>query len=374
MIAFAAGPLRLLCFLERVIRPIWQGGPGARTARFGRVSRVRLALMAVLNLLALPLLAADPGPATAVARQLIPHQLVLEAAVEAVRQTTVAARLTGQVLDVAVDAGAQVRKGQVLLRIDAREAGEVLAAARAQLALAQAQYARSTRLLQQQFISPAAHDKARNELDTAQAVVTQASVGLAHAVIRAPFSGVVTVRHAEPGDMALPGQPLLTLIDPGQLRVTASVPQAQLSLVRAAQAVHIEFPESGLPPVPARSQQVMPSSDPATHTTAVRLGLPGDLPGVQAGQFARAVFTAAARARLVVAPQSLVRRGEVVAVYVLEAGGGIVMRQVRVGERLAENAVEVLAGLKEGERVLNDPLRAVQALRAKQGHSGKDGQ
>ena len=109
-----------------------------------------------------------------------PHAVALgfpaEAVVEAVQQATVAAQVPGRVVEVRADAGQRVNKGDVLLRIDAREAAEAVAAAQAQYLNAKASYERSRSLQQQRFVSQAAVDKAKADFDAAAASRAAAAV------------------------------------------------------------------------------------------------------------------------------------------------------------------------------------------------------
>lgn len=286
-----------------------------------------------------------------------------EALVEAVRQATVAAQVSGRVVEMRVDAGQTVKKGEVLLRIDAGEAGEAVAAAAAQQINAKVSYRRQQSLRQQGFISQAALDKAKADFDSAQAAYGQASVGLGHATVRAPIDGVVAQRLTELGEMATPGKPLLALYDPRGLRVTASIPQYRLAQIRTVRQARVEFPEPGKW-VEATGVAVLPTADPATHVSPVRLGLPAGLGGVLPGMHARAHFVVGRAEKLTVPRAAVVRRGEVSAVYVRDEQDRSTLRQLRLGEPLGADQIEVLAGLRGGERVLLDPLQAAAQLKA----------
>jgi hypothetical protein len=103
---------------------------------------------------------------------------------------------------------------------------------------------------------------------------------------------------------------------------------------------------------------VVPAADPRTHTTRVRIELPEDVRGVYPGVFARAHFVVGSAPRLLVPREAVLRRSEVTAVYVIDAKGYPQLRQVRLGAAADEQSVEVLAGLKAGERVALDPVKA----------------
>ncbi len=280
-----------------------------------------------------------------------------EARVEAVRQATVAAQAQGRVVEVHADAGQRVRKGQVLMRLDAREAAEGAASAQAQMIQARANYERTRNLHAQKFVSTAALDKAEADLKAAQAAAGASGATVSHATVAAPLTGIVAQRHTELGEMASPDKPLITVYDPKGMRVIASIPQYKLAEVRRGGAARLEFPESGLW-VDATRVEVLPTADARSHTVTARLYLPDDLPGVIPGMAARAHFVVGSGKKLTVPPQAVIRRGEVTGVYVIDARSTPRLRQVRLGEMLGNGELEVLAGLSAGDRVSLTPIQA----------------
>ncbi|HLE66222.1 MAG TPA: efflux RND transporter periplasmic adaptor subunit [Burkholderiales bacterium] len=297
-----------------------------------------------------------------------------EALVEAVRQSTVAAQISGRIVDIRFDTGDYVKKGEVIVRIDERAATQAVAASRAQvqeaeaaLRNARAGYERSRQLHAQNFISQAALDKAEADYKSAQARVTAllAGAGLAatersFATVVAPYSGIVSARHVELGEMATPGKPLMTGFDPSTLRVVATVPQAQVSAIQAGGTARVEIPSINKW-IEVKRITVVPAADPRTHTTRIRLDLPEDARGVYPGIFARAHFVLGKELRLLVPREAVVRRSEVTAVYVVDENGRPLLRQVRLGTAADERSIEVLAGLQRGERVALEPVRAGMA-------------
>ena len=315
---------------------------------------------------------AEPAmPSAAIQVREVELAVSAEAVVEAVHQSTVAAQIAGRIVDLRFDVGDYVKKGEVIVRIDERAAAQAAAASTAQVSEAQAaltnaraHYERSKQLLSQKFISAAALDKAEADFKQAQARLTatlagagQAATERSFATIVAPYSGVVSARHAELGEMATPGRPLMTGFDPSTLRVVANVPQQQVAAIQAAGRARIEVPSIGKW-LDATGVTVIPSADPRTHTTRIRLDLPEDVRGIYPGVFARAHFVVGKEPRLLVPRGALVRRSEVTAVYVLDEQGTPLLRQVRLGTAGDETSVEVLAGLKPGERVALEPVKA----------------
>ncbi|MBI1397889.1 MAG: efflux RND transporter periplasmic adaptor subunit [Betaproteobacteria bacterium] len=298
-----------------------------------------------------------------------------EAVVEATRQSTVSAQVSGRIVDVRFDVGDYVKKGQVIVRIDQTEAQQVLAGSEAQVAQAQAaydnarvEYERTRDLAKQKFVSQAALDKAQAalrvaeaQLRTAKAGAGQAATTKSYTTIVAPYSGVVSARHVEVGEMASPGKPLLTGFDPSDLRVIATIPQYKVAEIRASPRVTVEIP-SLKRWIPGRSITVLPTADSVTHSTKVRVDLPSDLRDVYPGVYARAHFTVGRGRKLVMPASALIRRSEVTGAYVVGDQGHISFRQIRVGETLGDGLVEVLAGLTPGEKVALEPVKAGMSL------------
>ncbi len=305
--------------------------------------------------------------------------------VEAVRETTIAAQVSGRVISLGARAGDRVRAGQELARIDARAAqhNEVavaaqLAGARAQSIAAQRELERTKQLVEKKFLSPATLDRVEAEKRSADEVVRALEAQRAGAAtqtgfhrIVAPFDGIVTSVTTELGDTAMPGKALMLLHDPRKLRVAVDVPAAQVArLIRTTAMPVIEIPDA---PPEARNPGatgvvVVPAADPVAHTQLVRVELRGSPQGLHPGLFARVRFELApepggdAIARLTVPRSALVARGDLRAVYVV-AQGTVALRQVRVG-RAANDSIEVLAGLSPGERIALDPVAAARLSRS----------
>jgi RND family efflux transporter MFP subunit len=293
-----------------------------------------------------------------------------EAVVEAVRQSTVAAQIAGRIVELRFDVGDYVKKGEVIARIDERSASQAVAASEAQvreaeaaLRNARAEYERSKQLVAQKFLSQAAVERAEAQYRSAQERVSglvagaaQAATERGFATIVAPYSGVVSARHVELGEMATPGKPLMSGFDPGTLRVTATVPQAQVAAIQSGAKARIELP-SVAKWIEATQLTIIPAADPRTHTTQVRLALPQDVRGIYPGIYARAHFVTGRQSALLVPRAAVIRRSELTAVYVVGEGPAQ-LRQVRLGAAGDERSVEVLAGLRAGERVALEPVEA----------------
>lgn len=300
--------------------------------------------------------------------------LLLDGTLQAVKQSTLAAQASGRIAQLHVKAGDRIRAGQVLASIDDRvtqagvaQARAGVAQAQAQLANAQAQLKRTQELRAQGFVAQAALDAAQAQYDTARAATAQANAGetqsaLAQGFTRltAPYDGYVLATHAEAGTLAAPGVPVLTVYAPEPLRAVAYVPASQAALAQQAQRIEIQLP-NGQSVQPAARTRV-PAADPVSQTIEWRLDLkPEDARALVPGQQVQVRFTSGQNDRLVVPEKALLRRGELTAVYVVKdiaKESVFVLRAVRVGQVHGEAGVEVLSGIKAGERVALDPVRA----------------
>ena len=295
----------------------------------------------------------------------------VEGLVEATRQSTVSAQISGRIKEINFDVGNHVNKGQVILRIDERETAQALAASNAQVMQAQvtlqnakANYERAKQLFDQKFISQSALDKAQTDYQVAraqaaasEAIAGQASLSHGYSDVIAPYGGVVAARLVEVGEMVSPGKPLMTGFDPAEMRVIANVPQYKLQDIGIRPKVMVELPSLNRW-VEAATVTVQPLADARTHSTQVRVNLPANESGVYPGMFVRVHFVVGTANKLVIPGSAALHRSEVTAVYVVDEKKEVKLRQVRLGETNADGSIEVLAGLNPGEKVAADPVKA----------------
>lgn len=306
-------------------------------------------------------------------------QRSLDGALQPVRQATLAAQVGGNVMALAVKAGDRVRAGQLVARVDERDAQAAVQRSEAGVAQAEAE-ARNARLAvertrelrAQGFISQAALDQAETQFKAAQAGVQQALAGRSQATLQrgfstitAPFDALVLATHVEAGDLAAPGRPIATVYAPGALRAVVQVPASMADAARSASSVQVELAD-GRRVVPS-ARSLLPGADAVSQTVEWRLDLPAavaaEAQALLPGQAVRVHFQGAAVAGAKASPSPLLpttavlRRGELTAVYVVR-DQRFVLRAVRTGADLGSAGIEVLAGLKPGERVAADAVAA----------------
>ncbi|MBI4808344.1 MAG: efflux RND transporter periplasmic adaptor subunit [Nitrosomonadales bacterium] len=322
-------------------------------------------------LLAANSIAAEPLATAPVQYREVEQTYSVDGVVEATRQSTVSAQISGRVKALFFDVGDRVTKGQIILKIDEREADQALAGSRAQLSQAQAalqnarlNYERSQQLFEQKFISQAALDKAKSDYEMARAQAEaseagaqQSALAQSYTSVLAPYGGVVSARMVELGEMVTVGKPLMTGFDPSQLRVIANVPQHKLKDIGSRPSVMVEVPSLSRW-IKSATVTVQPSADARTHSIQVRVDLPSNQANLYPGMFVRTHFVVGKESKMLIPVSAVVRRSEVVAVYVVDDKEVPRLRQVRLGEANAQNEIEVLAGLNVGERVAREAVKA----------------
>lgn len=335
----------------------------------------RLGLLSATLIISQLVLAA-PGnlTTTPVIEQSIPKALIFNGVVEAVNQGTLTAQTEGQVVEILYDVDDSVTKDSLVIRLKDNQQKADLARAKALrhesqalLSAAQQAFRRSKDLFAKKLLPKSDLDKAeaslmaaKARLDAAKAGLLQAEEQLSYTRLHAPYSGIVTQRHIEIGEVAHTGQPLISGLSLDQLRVNVDVPQSLLATIRRQDGVTVHLPDQRQ--VTPTGLTIFPYADSASNTIKVRLRLPDKIQAVLPGMFVKASFNIGQRKVLAVPFSSLVQRSELTALYVVADDGRISLRRVSVGERLDDQIV-ILSGMSTGERVAINPIAAGIALK-----------
>lgn len=324
-------------------------------------------------------------PQVVVTSAWLPTALVRDGVVEAVQQTTLAAQTSARVLALPFDVNDSVKKGDVLVQLTDTEQQAAVAMAVAQVAqtkaaLAEAESAyKRVQLVHGRGLTSAAQlDQARSMRDQAKAGVAaadaqliQARRQLAYTRVTAPFDGVIRQRFVEVGQAVQSGppqpQPLIAL-QHAALRVQLVLAESDAERLKDRPAVQVQAADGRWQATD--DVTVFPYADPHTHTVTVRLNLPVDAQGFYPGMSVKVAIATENRQQLVVPVSALVKRGELVGVYVLTNQRPL-LRQVRVGQQQGDK-VAVLAGLSQGDRVITDPQAAVVWLMHQRNKPGEE--
>ncbi|MGD8677813.1 MAG: efflux RND transporter periplasmic adaptor subunit [Chromatiales bacterium] len=312
----------------------------------------------------------------------VPRDFMLDGVVEAVNRSTIAAQTGGQITEIHFDVDDFVEKGQVIVRLRDSQQKAALTAAEAQLkqaetALQDAQdtYDRAVKVFDKGAISEADMDKITAALESARAAgeaaaagVEQAREQLEYTKISAPYTGIVTERHVQTGEVAAPGTPIMSGISLEELRVNVDVPQSLIPVIRNNPQGYVIGPD-GLP-IMAEKITVFPYADQSSNTFRVRLDLPDTDGGFFPGMYVKTGFIIGMEKLLLVPESAVVNRSEVTGVYVIEEQTGKVsLRYIRTGRRFPDGKITVLSGLSPGETIALNPVEA--GVAAKQGNGVK---
>ena len=298
------------------------------------------------------------------------------------RQTAqLASQTTGTITAINVHEGDLVRQGQTLAVIDDAQAGAGVAQAQAalsaaneevnasqsDLALAASTLERYRLLYEKKSLSPQEFDEVNARFKAASsrrdmahsrrqqmaAALKESQTSLDHFRVRAPFSGIVTARQADPGTLAIPGVTLLTVEDIARYRLEVSVDEHDLKYVHLGQSVSVSVDALGNGLLEGKVIQIIPAADPESRSFIVKVELPVS-PGLRSGLFGRAKFSRGERKSLTVPQTAVVQRGQLREVYVVGEDKLASLRYVSLGDQ-GQGQVEVLSGLSSGEKLVAAP-------------------
>ncbi len=287
-----------------------------------------------------------------------------------VRQAVLNARTGGEVLAVGARAGDAVQAGQLVVSLDTRDlrlrvqqAEASLAAARAQMALAQQQRDRAQPLRDSHYVSDSELSNAERQVDiraadvsAAEASLAQARQQLADAAVRAPFAARVSERLVEPGQSVPPGSPLLRLVDLSVLELEAQVPATALAALKTGQVVSFSVDGYGDRQFAGRISRINPVAQAASRRIPVYVQVDNRDGLLRAGLFAKGTIRDdSAHSGLSVPATALQPDGQGGwRVHTLQ-DGHLQARPVTVALRDESRDVALVSGLRAGDRVLVQP-------------------
>ncbi len=298
--------------------------------------------------------------------------LLLSGSLRALDLATVKARVTGEVRDILVREGEAVRAGQVVAKMDVTEYEAKLAQARGNLNSARAQLdiAAKTRdnnaaLVEKGFISKNAFDNsasqyagAKASVDAAQGAVDVAQKQLNDTVLRAPISGLVSVRNAQPGEKVSPDYKLLEIVNLQKMELEAAVPASEIGRIQIGQSVslHIE----GMPQAfEGKVVRINPAAQAGSRSIPVYVRVVNQANQLRAGMFAEGKLILSNKPGVLALPLSAVRRDGNGAYVVAIDNGKIARKPVTTGsEGLSgdEPRIEIQSGLDFGAQVIRTDM------------------
>ncbi len=288
------------------------------------------------------------------------------------QRAEISTRIMGRVLEVYVKEGECVRAGRLLVKVDASDvqaqvdaiehqriqAEKAYESALAHYEAVKKTYDRYAALLKQSAITQQEFDQVKAQFESARAQVEQAkasiealkaqksaiSSNLAYANLTAPFDGCVVLKNVDVGDLAMPGQPMLVL-EKAPYKVEAYLPERFLGKVKVGSTLRVEVDGKVFE---GRVVESGVALDPSSRTFRIKLLVPSS--GLFSGKLARVLIPQ--EQKVIMVPQSaIVKRFDFTGVWVVKEDNTLELRFVRLGDSI-EDKVQVLSGLKEGERVV----------------------
>jgi RND family efflux transporter MFP subunit len=301
--------------------------------------------------------------------------------VRATQTSQVSSQVAGNIIEIHAQEGDRVQGGQVLAILDDAQpraameqataalsaAEKEISAADSDLALAAATLKRYEQLYEKKSVSPQEFDEIKARQQSAEshrdiagagqaqanAALTQARTSLAYTRIRAPFAGVVTEKKVDAGMLATPGLPMFTIEDTRRYRLEVTVDESELRTVRNGQVSPVTIDALGNVSLSGKVLQIIPAADATSRSFLVKIELPADT-HLRSGLFGRARFPRGERSALLIPRDSLVTRGQLQGVYVVDANQIAGLRYVTSGKNAGEQ-IEILSGLQEGEKLVSAP-------------------
>lgn len=289
-------------------------------------------------------------------------------------EANVKAKVAGELVAVAVREGESVLQGQMLAKIDLTEVEARVAlrqadveAARAQLVWAEKNRSQQKALLDKAFISQNAFDNIQSNYDVAAAKLRAAEAelvvvrkALGDAVLVAPFSGIVSLRHAQPGERVALDAKVVSIVDLSRLQLEAAVPPSAIGRVKIGQALNFSVEGFGAREFAGRIERINPSATPGSRSVSIYAVIDNREGLLRGGMFAQGALTLARTDNALAVPASAVRE-EIGQTFVYAIEDGLIKRRnVKVGAADAAGRVQVFDGIAAGDRIVRVNLGSLR--------------
>ncbi|HZE22055.1 MAG TPA: efflux RND transporter periplasmic adaptor subunit, partial [Desulfobaccales bacterium] len=260
----------------------------------------------------------------------------------------VSSQVPGRVAKIWVEAGTKIKPGQPLVTLSAAQYQARLNQAQAQLTKVAADYKRYQFLFKQGAVSPQEFDAMTARYKTARAQMAEAATMKGYTIVRAPESAVVAERKVAVGDLAQPGQPLVSLYNPSLLQIEGEVNDNYREQVELGETAKVSIPAVNYQGA-LLIAEIFPISTSNSRTFKVRTRIMSN-PLLVPGMFARLSLPLRPTRGILIPKDAVHTVGQLSMVKVVVKGEAQ-LRQVKLG-RQVDKKVEVLAGLKPGDRLL----------------------
>lgn len=268
--------------------------------------------------------------------------------VEAVQRATIAAKVTGTIAEMPVVLGSTVKQGDLLVKVNAAEISARLAQAETATAQAKRNWEREERLLAKNASTRQTVNAQADAYQLAKSAQNEARTMLGYITIRAPFSGLVSQKLAQVGDLATVGAPLLILEDTAVVQAVVAVPEAQLAKIGLGDTLAVRVPAANLE-TSGTVAEIAPAGDASSRTSVVKLDLKISS-ALRPGQFIRVLLPGLTVQTLTVPETAVSHFGQMARIFVVEKDSAH-LRLIRSGAH-RDGTIEILSGLNPGEQVV----------------------
>jgi membrane fusion protein (multidrug efflux system) len=273
------------------------------------------------------------------------------ATLEAEADAEVLAKVGGEVRRIYVEEGDRVAAGQILAQLDDRQLKLQAAQTRAALAKTERDFNRQIELNKKGLVSAGAFESLKYDLDNARAADDIARLSLSYSAIRAPFAGVVAIRHVKLGQELAAGAKVFRVTDPTPLKASVFVPERELARLKPAQLATISIDALSGRTFPAVVRLVAPTVDAATATFKVTLEVDDPEGNLKPGMFTRVGIVFERRPDALSIPRVALLDTDGASNVFVVAGGKAEQRSITTGLSNA-GRIEVLDGLDDAEQVV----------------------
>lgn len=286
-----------------------------------------------------------------VKKQPIVDPIILPCSAEPFDAVKVSAEIAGRVVAVTHEEGEPIKAGEVLLRLDPGTMPAEADRAQASLTLAEATFSRIRNLFEAKQISETQMDQARADRDIAKANLEEIKIRLAKTVIQSPLAGDLERRYVDVGEYVVPGMPVAEIVQINKLKVYVQVPERDVIYVGPSCQVMLKFGQDGEASFPGVVRNVDRVADPVTRTFRTEIVVDNKDLRLRPGMIGKSMLLRGLpKEGIAVRPDVIIaRKGRYY--VVVEENGKAVERDVTPGI-LSGEAVEILSGLKEGDRLI----------------------
>lgn len=274
---------------------------------------------------------------------------------EPIETRRIAAEAAGRILKAPFEEGDRVKKGDLMLRVDAKNSRAQINLLKSQVSAARREYDRIKQLASEGLATPQQLDQVTSQLEQAQLSLKQARIGKDMTVVRSPFTGVVAMTFARQGEFTSPGQPIAELYDSSTIKLEVTVPESAVRYISVGDEVEVLFTASGESFNGKVAKRGVRVAQP-TQTFPIEVHIPNEEGEILPGMRARVIIPKLTLEDAVVVPRDALLEGVFQReAMVLEGLSGDVgkasLRVVEIGEARG-NEIVIKKGLAAGDKLI----------------------